>query len=112
MAIPEPASNPDAMWTLNFKVWADAGSAIPLQAAQEIASHNSRMNKGMESVHLMWAERMASSDPIEAASIKQVLTGHSGGDNALVAALAQILTKAAVTTPPYTGGQVGAGGGG
>ena len=102
MAIPEASSNLDAMWSLNFKIWADAGASLPLQAAQQIASHNNRSNNGQESVQLMWAERMASSDPIEAASIKQVLTGHSGGDNALVMALAQMLAKTAQTIPPVT----------
>lgn len=103
MAIPEPTSNMDAAWGLNIKMFSDAGAAIALQAANQIASHNSRMNQLGESVHAMWAERMASSDPIEAASIKQVLTGHAGGDNVLVGALAQILAKLATTTPRETG---------
>lgn len=109
MAIAEPQSVGDAMWNLNAKAVTDAGVQLLLGAAQDVKLSQARLAILGENLLARSATNLAQPDPMEAAAAKQIMTGNEQGDNAMITALAQIMTKAAVTTPPYTGGQVGSG---
>ena len=102
MAIEAPESIGDVIAFTNIKSFGDACAMMPIQATNQQQAHLSRLNNIQEASMQMYNNKAMSTDPVEAASIKQVLTGHVGQDNALVAALAQILAKLGQTTPPVT----------
>lgn len=104
MAIAEPSSVGDAMWNLNAKATTDAGVQLLLGAAQDVKLSQARLAILGENLLARAGTNLVQPDPIEAAASKQILTGHSGIDSGLVAALAQIMMKGAQTTPPQTGG--------
>ncbi len=104
MAIPTPASMGDVAYELNSKAVTDAGVQLILSNAQSLSGHMDRMRYIGEAAVGRMQATLVQEDPMEAAAAKQILTGHAGGDNVLVAALAQILTKIAQTSPPVTSG--------
>jgi hypothetical protein len=102
MAIPDPGSMADAMYLLNAKAVTDSGVQMILANAQSLTAHLDQLrNVTVAAVGRMQAT-LVQEDPMEAASAKQILTGHAGLDNSLVAAIAQILSKMAGNTPPVT----------
>ena len=100
MPIPGPESMNDVIATTNIKMFGDAGSMLPLTSSQNATAHQNRMNVLAESIHAMHANKMASTDPVEAASIQKVLTGHDGQQGVISAAFAQIAAKLGQSTPP------------
>ena len=100
--VPNFDSVGDGVTFTNAKAFGDAGAHLALQAAQQFASHNSRMNIMAESVYGAIADKMASADPVEAISVQKLLSGRDSQGIAESLALAQVLTKAAQTTPPVT----------
>lgn len=102
MAIPSPASMGDVAYELNSKAITDAGVQLILGNAQSLTGHMDRLRYIGEAAVGRMQQTLVQEDPMEAAAAKQILTGHAGGDNALVAALAQILAKISQTTPPPT----------
>ena len=111
MAIAEPSSVGDAMWNLNAKAVTDAGVQLLLGAAQDVKLSQARLAILGENLLARAGTNLVQPDPMEAASAKQILTGNAQGDNATTAALAMIAAKMGMATPPYSGGQVGAGSG-
>ncbi|MGB5288801.1 MAG: hypothetical protein WBN42_09955 [Ignavibacteriaceae bacterium] len=102
MPIPNFDSVGDAVTFNNAKAFGDAGAHLAVQAAQQFGAHNSRMNTLSESTQAMWANRMASADPVEAISVQKLMSGRDSQGIAETIALAQVLTKQAQTTPPVT----------
>ncbi|MGB5288802.1 MAG: hypothetical protein WBN42_09960 [Ignavibacteriaceae bacterium] len=100
--IPSFESVGDGVTFTNAKAFGDAGAHLALQAAQQFATHNSRMNMLAESVFGSIANKMASADPVEAISVQKLMTGRDSAGIAESLALAQILTKQAQSTPPVT----------
>jgi len=102
MAIPAPASMGDVAYELNSKAVTDAGVQLILGNAQSLTGHMDRLRYIGEAAVGRMQATLVQEDPMEAAAAKQILTGHAGLDNTLVAAVAQILAKLAQSTPPPT----------
>lgn len=102
MAIPNYDSVGDATSAVNAKAFGDAGAHTALQAAQQLAAHNSRMNMMAESVYAQAANKMLAPDPVEAISVVKLLTGRESSGISEALSLAQTLVKTAQTTPPVT----------
>ena len=102
MAIPIFDSVPDAQCNLNFKMFSDAGSGVPLLQSQNAAAHANRVNVMAEGTLAAWANRMVSVDIVEAVAAQKMLSGRESQGIAESIALAQVLTKQAQTTPPVT----------
>lgn len=102
MAIADPGSMADAMYLLNAKAVTDAGVQMILANAQSLTSHMDNLRHVTVAAVGRMQSTLVQEDPMEAASAKQILTGHAGLDNTLVAAVAQILSKVAGNTPPAT----------
>jgi hypothetical protein len=102
MPIPAFESVPDAGANTNFKLYGDAGAAVPLLQSQNSASHANRVSTLAESSLAAWGNRFVTVDVVEAVAAEKMLTGrHSQGIGEAIA-LAQILVKTAQTTPPPT----------
>jgi hypothetical protein len=82
----------------NFKNVGDLPALVAAQLAQNSASHQKAMDQVRELVLLEGLGQRAGHDIGEAAGV----TGIQGLTNTLAAAIAQILTKQAQTTPPVT----------
>lgn len=102
MAIPSPTSMGDVSYELNSKAVTDAGVQLILSNAQSLTGHMDRLRYIGEAAVGRMQQTLVQEDPMEAAAAKQILTGDARLDSTLVAALAQILTKVAQTTPPPT----------
>ena len=102
MHIPTFESCGDAVSFVNAKAFGDAGAHMALQAAQQYGATNSRTNLMAESALAQAINKMLSPDPVEAISTQKLLTGRDSSGIVEALALAQILTKAAQTTPPVT----------
>jgi len=99
MAIPAPTSDADAMWTMNLKAIADSGASLIMGAAQDVKLSQARLAILGENLLARAGTTLVQPDPIEAAATKQILTGNAMGDNALVTALAAILSKVSYGFP-------------
>lgn len=104
MPIPVFESVGDAVAFTNCKSFGDAGAHLAIQAAQQFAAHNNRMNLMAESAIGQITNRMATPDPVEAISVQKLMTGRDSAGITEAIALAQVLVKAAQTTPPVTSG--------
>jgi hypothetical protein len=92
----------DVSYELNSKAVTDAGVQLILSNAQSLTGHMDRLRYIGEAAVGRMQQTLVQEDPMEAAAAKQILTGDARLDSTLVAALAQILTKVAQTTPPPT----------
>lgn len=102
MAIPAFDSVPDSVGNTNFKCYGDTSSAIPLLQAQNAAAHANRVAVMAENHLNAWATRLVSVDIVEAVAAEKMLSGRQSQGIAESLGLAQIIAKAAQTTPPVT----------
>lgn len=90
----------------NLKQLAELHVAQTGLMREEGVAHWSRLNKIAEAAVARAVKGLVEMDPSEAMSANHALTqnayGKSVSDNALVAAIAQIFSKAAGNTPPVT----------
>ena len=103
MPIPDFSSIGDAVAYTNTKAFGDAGANLAISGAQAHNSNADAMATLRVSISGTWANLMASPDPVEAAATTKMLTGRESQGIGESLALAQILAKAAQTTPPVTG---------
>jgi len=92
----------DTVAEMNIKAFGSADSLLPITSAQNSLSHLKRIELIAESGLQAWQNRLVTPDVTEAISAKEMLTGNRQGDNAMVAAMAQIMAKLGQTTPPVT----------
>ena len=102
MAIPDFTSVGDAVAFNNAKSFGDAGANLALQGAQAHNSNNDALATMRLSVSGLWANLMASPDPLEAAATRTILSGRESMGISEALALAQVAAKTAQTTPPVT----------
>lgn len=103
----------DAVGNTNFKYKGEVGTDQIVQLREESMAHWAAGNKIREGYLLRGLRDFAEVNTIEAMSNQQVRTGNSvaevdanvGLTAALVAALAQIVSKSGDNTPPQTGTQ-------
>lgn len=101
MAIPVPQSMGDVSYELNSKAVTDAGVQLILANAQSLTAHMDQLRNITVAAVGKMQQVLIEPDPMSAASAQKILNS-SGMDNALISAMAQIMTKAGQTTPPYT----------
>ena len=102
MAIPDFSTVGDAVAFNNAKMFGDAGANVALQSAIQHSSHNNRMNALMESVAAMWAEKMATPDPVEAASTQKIMSGSDAQQQAVSMGLINAVLQMATIEPGTT----------
>lgn len=103
MPIPGYSSISDQIAETNAKAFGDAGAAVALISSQSAAAHGARMNVHAENFTNGWTKLLMEPDVMQAAATQKIFTGRDSLQVAEVAALSQIFTKAAQTTPPVTG---------
>ena len=98
--IPGPRSTEDAAASIQVMANAAAAAQVALTGAQNNIAHAQHMQQNAEVQHASFIERMAKTDPVEAAAITQV-TGNANGGNGhgspadalMLAALGQIAAR-------------------